>query len=270
MKKRRFPFKVFFPSKSIIAEKIVKHFPPHHLYIEPFAGTGIVGIWNAVVNKPQKSILNDINPKIYKHLSAFFTYKWEEIENVHKWLLPYLGLVFKRVENPKEQKVFGNMLESLKQTRLLLTNVLHEWWPGEDIYFIFTFPLFRSLDWYRKRYELIRQAKENTEFEFYNEDAVKLLKKHKNEWDKKDVVIYLDPPYVNNKGFYDYDVDSFNYKEFIRLVETFQNAHIYLSEQTPPSARWVVVEKFELYNLSQTPRRKKLNKRVDLLLKLNV
>lgn len=267
---KRFYLKTFFPSKSIVAEKIVKHFPPHRLYIEPFAGTGIVGIWNAVRNKPQKSVLNDINPKIYKYLSAFFTYEWEEIENVYRWLLPYIGIICKGTHNSKVQRVFGNMWETIKQTRLLLMNALHEWWPGEDIYFIFAFPMFRGLDWYRERYDLIKKAKENTEFEFYNEDAVKLLIKHKDEWDKKDVVIYLDPPYVNNKGFYDYDVDNFDYNELIQLVESFKNAHIYLSEQTPPSDKWVIVDKFQLYNFSQSPRRKKLNKRIDLLLKLNI
>ncbi|MEM0472606.1 MAG: DNA adenine methylase [Sulfolobales archaeon] len=268
MKKWRFPFKTFFPSKTIVAEKIVRHFPVHRLYIEPFAGTGIVGIWNAIINKPQKSVINDINPKIYKHLSAFFTYEWEEIENAYKWLLPYLGTICKNMANPKVQRVFGNILETMKQTQLLLINALHEWWPGEDIYFIFAFPHLRSLDWYRKRYELVRQAKQNTKFEFYNEDALQLLTKHKSEWDKKDVVIYLDPPYVNNKGFYDYDVDGFDYNEFIALVESFQNAQVYLSEQILPSDKWVIIDKFQINNFSQSFRRRKLNKRVDLLLKL--
>ena len=52
--------------KRLSASKIVKHFPPHDTYVEPFAGRAYVFFKND--KKPSKSILNDLDCKVLREL----------------------------------------------------------------------------------------------------------------------------------------------------------------------------------------------------------
>lgn len=54
--------------KRLTAKKIVKHFPPHNKYIEPFAGRAYVFFKNNKLKNPSKAILNDLDCKVLREL----------------------------------------------------------------------------------------------------------------------------------------------------------------------------------------------------------
>ena len=178
-------------SKNRIANKIIKYFPAHSCYIEPFFGAG--GIF---FNKPiaKYNFLNDLDGDVYNCFTVLINQKNELLEFLN--LMPADMTLFKYWVKNKETDAVR------KAARFL---------------FLSNFSLYGMQSMFRlsmasHKKELMENLHETYDFMinskavyFSNLDFRKFInklsfKQYRN--DKKNSFIYLDPPYLQTVNNY--------------------------------------------------------------------
>jgi DNA adenine methylase len=84
-------------NKKRIAQDIIKHFPPHRVYIEPFFGAGGIFFYK---QRAKYNFLNDLDDDVYNLWNVFFNRRDELIEAVE--LMPYHESLFQYWRHNKE------------------------------------------------------------------------------------------------------------------------------------------------------------------------
>jgi len=206
--KEEFELKQAFGSpggKSAVAEKIVELIPPHRIYVEPFAGGAAV-----FFNKPKAevNVLNDKDPEIA------FAYKF--IQNINE----------EKIEKLKQFKLIGS--ESLFKSLLNLK-------PKNDVERFYRFMYLTRFSYNNKRKhfsasdigkklnidKFLKLKDKLKDVKIYNKNYREIIK----EFDSKDTLFYIDPPYLNwGKSEFKFDLES--WKELIETLKGIKGKFI--------------------------------------------
>lgn len=189
-------------NKNRLAKDIIKHFPPHKVYIESFFGAG--GIY---YNKPktQYNFLNDLDDDVFNLFMVLKNQKQELIEYFEE--VPFSESLFKYWIHHKETDAVPKAARFLylsnfsylgantairlsltKEFKMLIKNIY-----GFDD---FSRPKFTNMD-FRKLFKSITYIK-------------------KNNYESK-TFIYNDPPYLTTGS--NYLTDEWNEQDLIDLFE---------------------------------------------------
>ncbi len=191
-------------NKSAIAHKIIPHFPPHKIFVEPFFGAG-----GMFFNKPKAkyNIVNDLDSDVFNLFQVVMNQK-EELEKafymmpIHSDLLEY----WKKNEETEPIKkalriVFlsnNTMMGTESKSRFISGNNKQVFLKYLDITQELLFDVL-----------------------FSNEDCVKFLKSigFRNDREKEQTFIYSDPPYLETNDNYS---NSFTEQDSFDLFEANQ------------------------------------------------
>ncbi len=174
-------------SKWSLADWIIRFFPKHHSYLEPFFGSGAV-----FFNKPRSDIetINDLDSDIVN----LFDCIRKDPERLAKavYLTPYSREVYERAylerpEDPFERAL--NLYIKLNQGHGFRTNGEKVGWKndvqGRE-------KAYAAMDWCRISEKIIAAAERLRGVQIEHMDALELIARFNFE----NVLIYCDPPYV--------------------------------------------------------------------------
>lgn len=191
-------------NKSAIASEIIKYFPPHKIYIEPFFGSG-----GMFFNKPKAkyNIVNDLDSDVFNLFMVVMNQK-AELEKafykmpIHSDLLNY----WKKNEETEPIK---------KALRFLfLSNLVN---PMSGFVHMSTNEDKRNV---LKNIDFVFDYLFNVTFlnVDYKQFILNNYYRH-GDWDKNRTLIYCDPPYLNTNDNYS---NSFTEQDSIDLFNTLQ------------------------------------------------
>lgn len=237
------PLISYYGGKQRIASKVLQFFPPHTVYVEPFAGGAAL-----LFAKPKKEVtntnhyrevLNDKNKLIVTLYKVAREYP-DELQ-LSLQLTPY-----SKSEHQWAMQVCKNPNEhsSLEVARCVVINCNQSF--GNGMYKGWRYGLIGRNDaqtWtlYLKSLPLIFERLSGVYVEC--DDALKIIKK----WDSPQTLFYCDPPYVGtDQGHY----SGYKQKDFDRLLYTLNKIQgsfvlsCYENESLPKNPK--VWERFEI------------------------
>ena len=174
-------------NKKRIAQDIIKHFPPHRIYIEPFFGAGGIFFYK---QRAKYNFLNDLDDDVYNLWNVFFNRREELIEAIE--LMPYHESLFQHWRHNKEEEPIRKAIRFL-----MLSNFGYMGKP-ETMAFINDNPIQHIIKTTKKI--LIDGG-----CEFMNCDFRKVLGKIHLTRPYLNIprsFIYCDPPYLNTGNNY--------------------------------------------------------------------
>ena len=188
-------------NKARIAKDVVKHFPPHKVYIEPFFGAG--GIY---FNKPkaQYNFLNDLDDDVFNLFMVLKNQKQQLIEYFEE--VPICESLFKHWKQHKEKDAIP------KAARFLYLSNLGVLGKNDTLNIGLENPLQILIN------NIIKYEDLNHSY-FMNKDFRKIFDSiHvRNKNDNCKTFIYNDPPYLATTSTY--SVDKWNEQDLIDLFE---------------------------------------------------
>lgn len=232
--------------KRSVRDMIISKFPEHNIYIEPMVGSGAIFVYKQPVSL---AIINDINKLVYEIWEGIKdgTVNIKGIDKAYRTFIKKVPLLSKR-EVVKSSNIDRQEIEDM------IKDIIEENGYDPNYIFVAAFSIRNDVfeagrkrglisplpteSWIKSRYHLMRNAIENQETHIYNMDAIELLEMlRKNGFDREDVVMYIDPPYVSASP----DVYSKSRKEEIlelnrRIIEEvalWNNANIFISNYEP-------------------------------------
>ena len=236
-------------NKKLMADKIVCHFPPHEIYIEPFFGAG-----GMFFNKPKAkyNILNDMDDDVYNLFNVVLDQKEElakafYIMPIHESLVNFW----------KKNKEIDPIKKALRF--LMLSNFGYMGKPGikygtENP----KNPIYKNLDNCYKKIHDVQFM--NCDFrEMFNKISFRAMRPEKEK-----TFIYCDPPYLETSNNYK---NGFKKNDFIDLLDVLidSNLKFCVSEFDNP----FILEQAKQRNLNIIiigERRNMKNKRTEILI----
>jgi DNA adenine methylase len=214
----------YFGGKGGMFKEIIKYFPQHDTYIEAFGG----GASLLLRKEPSPiEIYNDLEENVY---SLFKVISSEEL--------------FKEFKNKLDLTPYSRQLseeyeESLKNDNLTIIDRAYKYfYVNRTVYngvgsFSYSLVVRRNMskpisDYLSVVDRLPEIHQRLSKVVIEKIDALKLIEKY----DKPDVFMYLDPPYLPNTrtgGKYKEDMSEEQHINFINLLKNIQNAKILLS-----------------------------------------
>ena len=194
------PLISYFGGKQRVAHKIISKFPDHHTYVEPFVGGGSVYWANTI---PNKFVISDLNKDIYK---LYKTAK-NSPSSINK-----CGTNFEIRNKDRFDKLKKKPVKSSCDIISLYKNSF-----GSD-----------GRNYVRRDRRMMNNFNERHKEKLKktiirNQDFSKIAK----DYDRKGVVQYWDPPYVEQGKFYlTNGVDS---KEVCDTMKQIKKAKVFLS-----------------------------------------
>jgi DNA adenine methylase len=197
-------------NKKKIAADIIKHFPPHKVYVEPFFGAG-----GMFFNKPKAkyNIVNDLDSDVFNLFQVVMNQK-EELEKAF-YLMPIHSDLLKYWKDNQETEPIKKALRFL-----FLSNFLTP----------FTGDISRKVYANPKR-ELILNLEKTINFlnqldvTFYNNDFRDFINfiyfNPQRPREKENTFIYCDPPYLETANNYS---NSFTEQDSIDLFDCLQKS----------------------------------------------
>lgn len=194
-------------NKKMIAQKIIKHFPPHSIYVEPFFGAG-----GMFFSKPKAkyNIVNDLDNDVFNLFQVVMNQK-EELKKafymmpIHSDLLEYWK---KNKETDPIKKAVRFLLLSnfgyIGQPKTLFLGVSN----SKQICYNYidkTFEYLSGIDGF--------------DIKFSNSDFRKFLKSLAQSVKQSKSFIYCDPPYLGTGNNYS---NSFTEQDSIDLFDCLQ------------------------------------------------
>jgi DNA adenine methylase len=194
--------------KAYLARRIIAHFPPHRVYIEPFAG----GL-SVLLNKPSAEI--EVASDLHGDLIATYCVLRDRPEDLIKRLdaVDYSRATFDRaaVQAPKDE------LDAA--VRFLVCNRMSRGGLGRTFAWSDRSRGGRPGDlnaWETIKTQLPSVARRLRQVEFRHQDALDVIR----EFDAPDVLHYCDPPYLHStrtsKQTYAYEMTE---EQHVRLLE---------------------------------------------------
>ena len=211
------PLFSYYGGKQRLASKIMKHFPPHSVYVEPFAGGAALLFAKPelpVTNKHHyREILNDTNELIYK------TYKYcRDNPDAFERLIEFTPSsrsahkeathICKNYLNYSDKEIAWAFFVNINQS---FSNELNASW---------SVVLYGSSStgsrWEARRRSINITLQRLRSVSIESLDAIDCIKK----WDSPQTLFYCDPPYPNaNQGHY----GGYTIEDFDRLCMTLDN-----------------------------------------------
>jgi len=192
-------------NKQAIAQDIIKYFPEHKIYVEPFFGAGGM-FFNK--RKAKHNIVNDIDSDVFNLFQVVMNQK-EELEKAF-YLMPVHSDLLDYWKTNKETEPIKKAIRFL-----FLSNITHlglgeamKCSVGNDKKII--------LSEIEKTFKLLFEVK------FINEDYRRFIDKYisfRGESEKESAFIYCDPPYLGTNDNYS---NSFTEQDSIDLFDCLQ------------------------------------------------
>lgn len=209
-----------FGGKCRKAKELIKYFPDHNTFVEPFLGSGAVFL---AKNKSQKNILNDLDPLMYNI--------WRNVKSSGD-----------KFDEKNKSNPFDFTAERSKWDEFL--NTFRTGSPVEQIYksIYIMRNSFNGMgtSFSSKRYSLKQQKRYKILLGPYKEKlkGVVILKKDYKEvirrYDSIDTFFYLDPPYeiaIKKGGYYEHsDIDL---EEMSKLLSNIKGKFLMSLDITP-------------------------------------
>ena len=219
-------------NKKKIAQKIIQHFPPHRVYVEPFFGAGGIFFYK---DRAKYNFLNDLDDDVFNLWNVFFNRKEELIKAIE--LMPCHESLFQYWRKNKETDPIKKAIRFL-----MLSNFGH---MGKNETMAFS-------DVNSKR-ELLKNCEKILAVEdcqFMNCDFRKVFKniaiiEYEARSRPESTFIYNDPPYLTTTDNYS---NSFTEQDTIDLfkMNIDSGAKFAISEFNNP----IVLELAETHNLN--------------------
>lgn len=187
-------------SKWLMSEDIIKFFPSHLIYVEPFFGGGSI-YWN---KKPSEiEIINDLDKKLMD--------EYKMIKNA-----PLKGYV-KNLNNITKLTEFHNKKHNSLQDKI--TDAIISRCNGFSGTYVKN-KIYREANPYSKIKNISEYKNRMKNTIILNESYEKVIK----DYDTIDTLFYLDPPYEDSKGLYDnYIID---YNEMVNILKKIKGKFI--------------------------------------------
>ncbi|MEC6747355.1 DNA adenine methylase [Marinilactibacillus sp. XAAS-LB27] len=198
-------------SKWRMADLIIKQFPEHKSYLEPYFGSGAV-----FFNKP-KDILETINDLDGRIVNLF-----KQIRERPQELSYFIHMTpYSREEYQLSERKSANDLEDAR--RMLVrcwfaiggkTNAMVGWrrnisWNGP----------YNTYDWSNIPAVILDAAERLKDAQIEHKDAVILIE----EMNDRDMLIYADPPYLNTTRSSKHYSNEMDEAEHLKLIDTLKN-----------------------------------------------
>jgi DNA adenine methylase len=170
-------------NKARIAQDIIKHFPPHRIYIEPFFGAGGIFFHK---QRAKYNFLNDLDDDVFNLWNVFFNRRDELIEAIE--LMPYHESLFQHWRHNREEEPIRKAIRFL-----MLSNFGFNGKPDTLLF----------LTCRHKKQLLLNCSKilNDLDCQFINCDFRKVIKKimFRSEKEIQETFIYCDPPYTTDR-----------------------------------------------------------------------
>lgn len=206
--------------KWSMAEEIIKRFPPHRIYVEPFCGSCSV-----LLQKP-KSFVEIVNDRDDTIVSIFRALREHPLELATKlWAVPYAKRNW--AEAPRDRLEEAALAIAQAQQFYLgaqktstfvvdATAAAHK--PKSDVW----------AEWHERVFPAAARLKT---VQILCEDAVEVVKRFGQE---PEALLYVDPPYIGHEDEYRHQV---NYADLVDACRDAK-AKIVVSESTEGALRW--------------------------------
>ncbi len=199
-------------SKWRMSDLIIEIMPPHKTYLEPYFGSGAV-FFNK--DKVQVETINDLDGRLINMFRVLRENTNELVKLVH--LTPY-----SRQEYDLSKRISDNNLEDAR--RMLVrcwfaiggkTNADVGWrrninWNGP----------YNTYEWNDMPNRLIEAAERLKGAQIENKSAIELIHEHRND---KDVMIYCDPPYLDETRVSKHYTNEMSNQDHIKLLKCLAN-----------------------------------------------
>lgn len=206
-------------SKWSIGEQIIEMMPKHNIYLEPFFGSGAVFFLKPTCNS---EILNDLDSEV---VNLFRTIR-DNSEMLAKeiYFTPYSREEYKESYKRKDKD-----LDNIEKARqfLVRANMARAGMQYYSSSWRHAGPVLGaktkqrvSGDWNRIPERILEAAERLKDAEIENKNALELIKKY----NRKDCLIYIDPPYLlSTRRQRYYNVEMTEDKEHRELLELLKN-----------------------------------------------
>jgi len=226
------PFFAYMGNKSSIAEWIIPYFPQHKTYIEVFGGTFSIGM-----NKPKSQVefYNDINRHLTNLFEVVRSMPDEFFAELEK--LPVSEALYKHFyDNHNDYEVFPNVENAIRYFYIMTFAHMGKYNGG----FMYKDSPSFGLTLERKKSIILDIHKRVKNVIIINKDYKAILKQFQK---KKDVLLYLDPPYVDTEFYYQKLAGAFTLQDHVELRDALSKfeGKFYLSYEDDDMIR-------DLYN----------------------
>ena len=230
-------------SKKLSAKEIIKYFPAHETYVEPFVGSGAIFFRK---EKVKNEVVNDLDKTLISAYNLLKSVNESQFER------------FKSLKTLKQKQDFVNStprdrVDKLYQHILQSCNTFSSTGKGKLYQNHHQFKKIKNIENYKSR---LRGTK------ILNQDYKKVLK----NYDSSKTLFYLDPPYENSKGLY--EESDMDYEELERSVRSLKG-FVAISMNDSPNIRRIFKD-YHIVKISETQGTRiigsKSTSRVDILI----
>ena len=190
------PFFCRIGSKTKIAKRLIKFFPKHLIYVEPFVGSGAL-----LYAKPLSEIevINDLDKNVINNFKMLKTAE----DNPEKYNLRTTLQDMNDLVNSNPKSKTDKMLKNL----YLSCNTFSSSGRGK---------IYKENNGKRKINKINDYKKRLQNVKIFNDDYQNIIKKY----DSKDTFFFIDPPYENSEDLY--DEGSFNFENLRNVISNIK------------------------------------------------
>lgn len=206
----------WYGGKYYMAEKIIKLFPEHKMYVEVFGGAGHILFKK---NLSDIEIYNDINSDLVRFFKVIRDKNRAEELHIKLELSPYSREEFYECNNS-----FENEIDEIEKTRKWYVALMQSF-SGKFGSWCHTkstsrrgmaMPVSRYLGNIEQNLPKVVERLQTVQIE--NLDFRKLI----NKYDSENTLFYLDPPYITDtrtaKNVYEYELQNKDHEELVDLL----------------------------------------------------
>ena len=239
------PVFAYMGNKVDIAEWIIPLFPPHRIYVEVFGGTGAI-----LLNKlPSKSeFYNDYNQHLVNLFETTRIRKDEFFEQLKQ--LPISEHLYKTFyDNHSDYTQFPSVENAVRYLYIMSLCFMGKYDGGfkydDGESFKYTFEKkMQLLEVIHKRMKGVVMLNKN-----YDKVVTQFGK-------REDVLMYLDPPYVNTEGYYKHLAGEFTVTDHIKLRDLLRKVKckFFLSYEDDPMVNDLYGQFFYIWRKNKVRR----------------
>ena len=203
-----------------MAKKIIEHFPPHRIYVEPFCGSC------SVLMTKEKSFVEVINDSDEVIVNIFKSLRDHPLELLAKiWATPYAKANFKKLD------------ECLIEQSVMAIAQAKQFYIGNQNTSTFSIDTTsrphgpKPNVWSAWHERVLPACARLKTVQILNEDALATIKRF---YQNPEALIYIDPPYVGHEKEYKKTVD---YDALIEIIAEAK-CHIVISEFEKGNSFW--------------------------------
>jgi DNA adenine methylase len=213
----------YYGGKQRIASKIVKYFPNHTVYVEPFCGGAAVFFTKPlpmITNSTHyREVLNDKNELLVNFFRVLRSDDGEELIR-HLKLTPY-----SKAEHKKAVEICKNPngASDLEKAWAYYVNINQSFAKIENGGWGFgLFTQNHCVTWSNGNNRLKSPLDRLQSVYIECDDAINIIKK----WDSPQTLFYCDPPYIGTDQNYEFKIDDSYYKNLILALNNAEGSFV--------------------------------------------